>query len=421
MNSLLELNGLSETSLTYTDDRYAKIVFDRPEATDQLKYVGTGQSHNMSFGIDITEIVKPDELDIYFEVDVSAASGANVVWNNLASGLVYSNPSTGHYRISNIDTVEQWTTVKDATVNLAALYNTSFSYTATIYYNPSKTKSFSVNVVVTTVANLSSVFTMAPVKLSGIQGSVVKLNSAFTVNAIGLKIKSSGFTSTMSSATALTCNVYQFTKATATISSISSVSAHITRIRPLLSNMSSVCSVSAIAKRFRGPVNVPILSIATLRTGIDGVDLMFEIEVDNANHRTLSYAISSYGTIDIDWGDGSTSIFSGTSIKNHTYSQTGNYIIRISNRPAVGNQPFQYLKTISDQNYNNEYYTKRIVYFGKTIEECNLSGPKLISVNKQLPRSLYFITLSNSTSLNDSNISPHIEKFNSYNFWLGIY
>jgi hypothetical protein len=64
MNSLSELNALSQTSLTYADDRSAKIVFDRPEGIDQIKYVGTGQSHNMSFGIDITEIVKPDELDI---------------------------------------------------------------------------------------------------------------------------------------------------------------------------------------------------------------------------------------------------------------------------------------------------------------------------------------------------------------------
>jgi hypothetical protein len=129
----------------------------------------------------ITDIVKPDLLDIYYEIDVGTVSGATVTWASLPSGVTLVNLGSGKYRITNIDTVAQWTAVRNPTVNIPSGWQTNFTYTAGIYYEPSKSKVWTNSVAVTVRAQITSTASLTG-SITGIQKSFVSMQAAATVS-----------------------------------------------------------------------------------------------------------------------------------------------------------------------------------------------------------------------------------------------
>lgn len=188
MRSLSQLNTRGQTTLNYTDNRAAQVIFDRTIPTNQSLTTAVGQSHILQPGIEINEIIQPNVVNVYYEIDVSSVPGATVTWTSPPGTVVITNPSTGKYRASNIDSAADWQAVKAPTINIPALWEDNFTYTATIYYEPGLTKSWnnSVAVTVTAFINSLSLFTAS---LTGVANNPASINSEFNLNAQNTRVK----------------------------------------------------------------------------------------------------------------------------------------------------------------------------------------------------------------------------------------
>jgi len=189
MNSLSELNGYSQTPLSYTDDRNAAVIFDRIIPIDQFTTTAVGQAHLVPAGIEITEIIKPELMNVYYEIDVSFVPGASVSWPVTPPGCAVSNPSVGVYRMSGISSKAQWDLVKNPSIVIGPTWDNDFIYYPSIHYDPSKTKEWYVVVLVGVIANVSAVSSLSAT-LTGITTNSADIQAQSTINVNGTHIKS---------------------------------------------------------------------------------------------------------------------------------------------------------------------------------------------------------------------------------------
>ena len=254
MNSLTQLNTYGQTQLTYTDDRNAAVIFDRATGTNQSITTAVGQTHYAVPGIEITEIIKPDSLNIYYEIDVGSVSGASVSWASLPSGVTLNNLGSGKYRITNIDTVEQWTAIKSPAVLIPSGWEDDFSYTTSIKYDPSKTKSWSTAVKVTVTAFISAVSTIVG-SLTGIQKSVINATAVATISRINGGFKKPAAAALTANASIVFRGTYAVGKLRSVMTTVSSVTARLKYAPGVLkSNMSSVATMTTVAKSTKGSI-----------------------------------------------------------------------------------------------------------------------------------------------------------------------
>jgi len=189
MNSLSELNGYSQTLLSFTDDRIATVTFDRNVPLNQSTTTAVGQAHPVPQGIDIVEIVKPELMNVYYEIDVSSVTGASVSWPVTPTGCTVSNPAVGVYRMSGISSKEQWDLVKNPSIVIGATWDNDFTYYPAIHYDPSKTKAWNVFVLVGVIANLNSTASISA-KLTGITTNNADLQVQASLDVSATHIKS---------------------------------------------------------------------------------------------------------------------------------------------------------------------------------------------------------------------------------------
>ena len=204
MNSLSQLNTASAVLVSYTDLRASKVTFDRLTPTNQSSSFTTGGTSTVVAGINIISIVNPSIESVYFQVDVSATTGATVTWATLPSGYTVTNIGTGVYRISNIQTAADWTVIKNAVIHSPTNYNQTFAYTCYIGYESTKTVSWTTTVQITQRASLTSHFTEYA-------------NGGYLFGITGIATESSQFS--------VYCRPQPWTKAQASISSSSLLSA----------------------------------------------------------------------------------------------------------------------------------------------------------------------------------------------------
>jgi hypothetical protein len=178
MRSLSQLNTRGQTTLNYTDLRAAQVIFDRTNAVNQIQNI-----NNRIFlsqpGIEIIEIVEPNVVNVYYEINVSSVSGATAAWPGLPGTIVVSNPGVGIYRASNIDSAADWAAVRAATITLPVGYIDEFTYTATIFYEPGLSKVTSVGVVFQTFLNSQFNITGS---ITGIQKSFISTSAISNIN-----------------------------------------------------------------------------------------------------------------------------------------------------------------------------------------------------------------------------------------------
>ena len=182
MNSLSQLNTYSDTTLTFTDLRSAKVVFDRVTPTAQTASYTVGGTFTVPLGINILDIVLPGTEQVYFQVDVSNAAGATVTFPTLPSGYSVTTIGSGVYRVSNIQSQADWDLIKNALVQTASGYKATFSATAIIGYESTKTKTWTIAAQSTVRARLTSsaTITASGGYLVGVAGTVIT-NSQFTL------------------------------------------------------------------------------------------------------------------------------------------------------------------------------------------------------------------------------------------------
>lgn len=168
MNTLSDLNSYGQTSLEYTDNRSAQVVFDRPVADNQNYDAAVNEVHQVPLGIEILEIIKPEVVNVFYEIDVTGITGATVTWPTIPSGCTVTNPSAGIYRLNFINNKETWDIVKRPNISVPGR-TVDFTYTPKVKYEPSQTKSWSVFIRVTVKIAMSSQFTMPLARLRGDQ------------------------------------------------------------------------------------------------------------------------------------------------------------------------------------------------------------------------------------------------------------
>lgn len=156
MNSLQELNGYASTSITYSDVRDAGVVFNLPDGVNQTNTVSQYESHTVPTGIEIFDVIRPDVCLPTYTIDVSSLAGTTITWDTIPSGCVVTNPSTGVYTISGVNSAAIWLVVRSPRVTLPMLYVGSFTYTCTVTYNTSVTESWDVTTTVTDLVYLST-------------------------------------------------------------------------------------------------------------------------------------------------------------------------------------------------------------------------------------------------------------------------
>lgn len=139
MNSLTELNNYNGSlSFLYDDQRLADVKFDRTSPDNQTQTVNEGETFSASVGIEIIDVANYTLSQPYYTIDVSALVGCTVSWPTVPSGCTVTNPSTGIYTISGVNSASIWDSVKSPNIILPSglpnsFYGT-FNYTSTIDY-----------------------------------------------------------------------------------------------------------------------------------------------------------------------------------------------------------------------------------------------------------------------------------------------
>ena len=144
MNSLSELNGFGSTSLTVTDDRPSKVIFDRQaplRPIDQV-YAITSTTVNVTPGINILEVINYSTANVRYRVSINTSgspllTGSTISWASLPGSVTLSIVGST-YTLGGIDSKAIWDQIKNFTWNLPANYATRpnwFLQVSIIYYD----------------------------------------------------------------------------------------------------------------------------------------------------------------------------------------------------------------------------------------------------------------------------------------------
>jgi hypothetical protein len=161
MNSLSELNSYGETLVEFEDDRESDVLFDREEGTDLTYTSFEGTSHAAQVGIEIIDIINYQTAEISYSIDVSDLPGATVTWLSVPSGYTVTNPSTGVYTISDIRNIQEWSQIKSPRINMPNDFVGEWTYTSTITYLGTMSKSWTVTETVLDISGLQTPTTLS--------------------------------------------------------------------------------------------------------------------------------------------------------------------------------------------------------------------------------------------------------------------
>lgn len=136
MNTLEYLNTLSNQTLSFTDNRPANVIFDRPRPKD-ISFTTTETTFNAIVGTNIVEIIQPSVTNIRYKITLTGIN-ASINFGTLPSGctLVGSGPS---YTIIGIDSVSDWEAVKLPTFTINEDEFGAFAYESSIIYDTDTT------------------------------------------------------------------------------------------------------------------------------------------------------------------------------------------------------------------------------------------------------------------------------------------
>jgi hypothetical protein len=154
MHSLEQLNVYSNVSIVTGDERPPSIT-TTPANTSNLTstvYSTEDTSHNLVVPFTIDSAIS---LNIIYTVNVSMYSGATVTWPTQDLSLTYTNPSTGIYRVSGIDTITKWNTQKNPLVFMGPDRNGNLTYKANISVGGS-TISWNNNAILAATAEINT-------------------------------------------------------------------------------------------------------------------------------------------------------------------------------------------------------------------------------------------------------------------------
>lgn len=415
MKSLSYLNGISQTSISVTDNRPAGVRFNRVAPLQAVTQVLSISSVTVpvSTGIEIVEIINGATANVRYRVEIvpgptSPLPSSSITWASLPGGV--SQSVAGNvYTISGIDTLAEWNSVKNFTWNLPANY-TNFPLwylkVSVVYYDGAT----------------SSDKTKEWLVYDDQYYYVASMTSSFAVSAGATKAKLA--TVAVSSALSTTVTAIRTRRASATISSTASLSADGNLMVAILNSSSSmsitagkvsraVANINAVSSVYaKGNYTVgfssAMSSVASMTPNAN--DLRIQI-YHTADRPTFTATIQTYQRdLVVYWGDGTSTAYTNTgNYRNHTISKTytgAGYkdITMVSAqftqfRSSVGAGK-AYIEKVYDwgfvPNVANFYLDDALTNQISLTTVPNYISPYVTSLTS---------TFSGSTSLNDSNIT----------------
>ena len=129
MGSLTDLNTYSTNTFTVTDDRDPGPKFNLPAVFD-LDFTESSVSFTVERqGVEVREIIRPSEADLYFVIDASGFPTVTVSLPSVPAGVTVTNPGGANvWFIGPINDVATWDLVKDPTITLPNEFNGNFFY-----------------------------------------------------------------------------------------------------------------------------------------------------------------------------------------------------------------------------------------------------------------------------------------------------
>ena len=148
MNSLNDLNSWSNVSISYQDLRAPLVTFIA-EPVNQSASTYVTKPFIAPIGVDIKSISNVISEDIRFAVNVALTPTANVYWPALAPGLT-SNSVGNVYTVYGINNITEWKTARQPIITVPD-GTQNFTYTSSVLYEGSNSKSFTTAVTVDTL------------------------------------------------------------------------------------------------------------------------------------------------------------------------------------------------------------------------------------------------------------------------------
>lgn len=144
MNSLQELNGFGQTSLTVNDDRASGVIFDRVAPLGPIDQVLdiTSTTVTVDPGINIVEVINYSTANVRYRITIRTSgspllTGSTITWPSLPAGVVLSVVGST-YTLSGINTPAIWEQIKSFNWNLPVNYASCPNWSldvAIVYYN----------------------------------------------------------------------------------------------------------------------------------------------------------------------------------------------------------------------------------------------------------------------------------------------
>ena len=130
MNSLSQLNAFAATNINVTDNRLAKVKFDRVRPLLPLDQSAQRSTLTVTVnpGINIVEIIKFATANVRLRVktikgDTDPIATSTVAWASLPTGVTLTT-GTNVYTLSGINTVAAWEAVKSFSWTVSSDYTT---------------------------------------------------------------------------------------------------------------------------------------------------------------------------------------------------------------------------------------------------------------------------------------------------------
>ena len=160
-NTLEQLNGFSNQSVLYQDQRAYSIAFSPATAVNQSISIVEDAPFTSTAGIDITSMVSTPR-NLRYRIDLSSLTfTAYIDWGTLPAGIITEIPGTNIFDLVGPFDNVVWNLINEPTITVPD-QSSNFSYTSTLTYpDPANTandltKSWTTSVTVTATPDLST-------------------------------------------------------------------------------------------------------------------------------------------------------------------------------------------------------------------------------------------------------------------------
>ena len=161
MQSMSDLNTFSETQIEFGDERPFSVVFDVTTPADQDIAVFENQPAVLTTGIEILEIIDPENCAVVYEIDMTTVPvDVDLDFGTVPANVTITESPSNFWTISGINSVLDWNSVKSPEVSFAfgTVGTTTFSTTIehTLPDSTRGTKDTDYTAVITAVNSMSA-------------------------------------------------------------------------------------------------------------------------------------------------------------------------------------------------------------------------------------------------------------------------